>query len=583
MFKSVLIANRGEVAVRIIRACKDLDLRTIAVFSEADRHAMHVRLADEAHLIGPAPANQSYLDSAAIIEAATKAGAEAIHPGYGMLSEDAAFASACESAGVTFIGPPAHIIAVMGDKLAARAAAQRSGLRVLPGSASPSETSAQAHSLAEEIGYPIAVKACFGGGGRGMRVANAPQELENALAAAAREAASAFGRNEVYLEHYLARPRHVEVQIIADKHGQVRSLGDRDCSVQRRNQKLIEEAPAPGLERGLRQGLAEAALQLAREVGYQNAGTVEFLVDLANDTYYFLEMNTRLQVEHAVTELVCGRDIVHLQLDIAAGHPLDFTQRQVRMQGHAIEARIAAEDPWAGFIPRPSHIVNLRLPSGPGIRCDFGVESGDGIVGEYDSVIGKVIAYGPSREIARRRLRTALQNFTADGAVTTAPYLATILDQPGFVSATFDTTSLERDWAPTGRGPDPGEPPSPSKGLQTRRLQISTDRGVINLEIASRSDAPVARTGAASVRSLGGAAMRASADDPVAPMDGSIAHLAVWAGKEVSEGDLIATLEAMKMEIPVHAPRGGSVGEVLVRAGEAVSAGARLCVLNPIA
>jgi len=585
-FNSVLIANRGEIAVRVIRACKELRLRTIAVFSEADRDAMHVRLADEARFIGPAGVSQSYLNGAAILAAAAQSGAEAVHPGYGMLSEDAAFARDVMAAGLTYIGPPAEAIATMGDKLAARARAMACGLPVLPGAREVNASVAEAQNHAAEISFPIAVKACFGGGGRGMRVARDAGELEQALAAASREAAAAFGRGEVYLEHYLERPRHVEVQIIADAYGEIVHLGDRDCSVQRRHQKLIEEAPAPELPDTLRSEMRAAAITLSRSVGYQSAGTVEFLVNSARDAFYFLEMNTRLQVEHGVTELVTGRDLVHLQLHIAAGRKLGFTQKQVRIAGHAIQARIAAEDPWAGFAPRPGRLGALRLPGGPGIRCDFGVEAGGSVPAEYDSMFGKVLAWADTRDAACMRLQQALRDFSAEGVATTAPYLADILSQPAFHAVTHHTASLEQDWAPAeqARANSSVSASTPTRdGAAMRRVSIATDRGVLDIAIAIRVTA--AGVGAASTPS---AARSARADgpvsesaDPVAPMDGSVVAVAVAAGDLVTAGDLIATLEAMKMEMPIYAPRAGRVQQVLIMAGTTVTAGERLCVLSP--
>ncbi|MEN9931876.1 MAG: hypothetical protein RIS17_449, partial [Pseudomonadota bacterium] len=390
--KSILVANRGEVAVRIIRACRLSGVRSIAVFSEADEAALWTRLADEAHCIGPAPAAQSYLDIGRIVATAKEAGADAVHPGYGLLSESADFAKAVSSAGLVSIGPSASGIARMGDKVSARAAAVEAGVPVLPGSDGPVNDPAAALAIAGAIGWPIAVKASFGGGGRGMRVARGPADLEQAMAEATREAAAAFGRGEIYLERYLDRPRHVEVQVLGDAHGHVIHLGDRDCSVQRRHQKLIEEAPAPELYDGLRERIASAAVSLARREAYRSSGTVEFLV--AGEEFFFLEMNTRLQVEHGVTELVTGIDIVCQQIRIANGEPLGIAQEDVRISGHAIQARIAAEDAWENFRPTPARIGKLGLPTGPWLRLDFGVEAGDAIAPHYDSMFGKVQAWG---------------------------------------------------------------------------------------------------------------------------------------------------------------------------------------------
>ncbi|HEY5760587.1 MAG TPA: biotin carboxylase N-terminal domain-containing protein, partial [Steroidobacter sp.] len=391
----LLIANRGEVAVRIVRACRELGVRAVAVYSDADAGALHTRLADEAHRLGPAPARESYLDIDRIIAVARESGADAVHPGYGLLSENAEFAQAVIDAGLIFVGPEPGTIAQMGDKVAARNAARRSGVPLLPGSAGAIKDASTAMDIAERVGYPLVVKACFGGGGRGMRVVRGPDELAMSLQSAGREANAAFGRGEVYLERYIASARHVEVQILADAHGNVVHLGDRDCSVQRRHQKLIEEAPAPALPESLRSAVALAAIRLAKDVAYRSAGTVEFLVDVASERFYFLEMNTRLQVEHGVTELVTGIDIVAEQIRIARGEALRFSQSDVRIHGHAMQARIAAEDPWESFQPRPGRIETLSLPQGPWLRLDFGVEAGDTVVSHYDSMFGKVQSWGP--------------------------------------------------------------------------------------------------------------------------------------------------------------------------------------------
>ena len=373
MFKKILIANRGEIAVRIIRACRELGVRAIAVHSQADAGALWTRLADEAVDIGPAPARDSYLNIDRLIAAAKSTGADAVHPGYGLLSESPEFAAAVVDAGLRFIGPSAQVIAVMGDKVEARKAAVAAGLPVLPGSDGVVEGFEDAIIHARRIGWPIAVKASFGGGGRGMRVAHGEDDLKAALEQATREASAAFGRGEIYLERYLVRPRHVEVQVLGDGHGGLIHLGDRDCSVQRRHQKLIEEAPAPALSDGLRARILAAAVTLSKSVGYQGAGTVEFLADVANDAFYFLEMNTRLQVEHGVTELVTGVDIVTAQIRVAGGEPLGIQQADVATHGCAIQARISAEDPWENFRPAPARIDDLRLPGGPWLRTDFGV------------------------------------------------------------------------------------------------------------------------------------------------------------------------------------------------------------------
>ncbi len=582
---SLLIANRGEVAVRIIRACREAGVRAVAVHSDADAGALHTRLADESHRLGPAPARDSYLDIEKIVAAARASAVHAVHPGYGLLSENADFAQSVLDAGLIFVGPTPGVIAQMGDKVAARAAARRSGVPVLPGSSGPIADPALARESTERIGYPLVVKACFGGGGRGMRIVHGPQELDAALQAAAREANAAFGRGEVYLERYVASARHVEVQVLADSHGNVLHLGDRDCSVQRRHQKLIEEAPAPALPESLRAELAAAAMRLAKDVGYRSAGTVEFLVDPAAQRFYFLEMNTRLQVEHGVTELVTGIDIVSEQIRIARGEPLRFAQHDVTIRGHAIQARIAAEDPWEGFQPRPGLIQKLSVPQGPWLRLDFGVESGDTIASHYDSMFGKIQSWGPDRESARVRLRTALGDLKVSGVTTTAPYLRQVLEQPDFVAVTHDTGSAERTWRPEEavRPPVAGperEPDSAAPGVSynERRVRLSTSQGPIEIAVFGR------RRERRSVQAASGAPrvtdQTKPTSEPVAPIGGAVVAVCVKAGEVVAKGALLVILEAMKMELPVLAPRAGTVEAVLVAIGDVTAKGSLLVRLS---
>ncbi|MCS7051287.1 MAG: acetyl-CoA carboxylase biotin carboxylase subunit, partial [Thermomicrobium sp.] len=401
MFRKLLVANRGEIAIRVMRACRELGIGTVAVYSEADAQARHVRYADEAVCIGPAAASRSYLNIDAIIAAARQTGAEAIHPGYGFLAENAEFSRACRQAGIVFVGPSPEAIALMGDKAEARKLADSVGVPVVPGT--PDKvTSAEALVFADRIGFPVMVKAAAGGGGRGIRVVHGREELEHALQVAAQEAHAAFGDGALYLEKYLERPRHVEVQVLADHHGTVLHLFERECSIQRRRQKLWEEAPSPALTPGLRAQICEAAVRLARAAGYTNAGTLEFLVDRGG-SFYFLEMNTRVQVEHPITELVTGIDIVKEQIRIAAGERLPWRQEDITIHGHAIEFRINAEDPALGFFPSPGVIERLDLPAGPGIRCDFGFGPGDEVPPYYDSLIGKLIVWGRDRAEALAR------------------------------------------------------------------------------------------------------------------------------------------------------------------------------------
>jgi len=442
-FGKVLIANRGEIAVRVIRACRELGIRTVAVFSEADRESLHVLRADEAVPIGPPPATESYLVIAKLIAAARATGAEAVHPGYGFLAENAAFAQACLDAGLTFIGPPPAAIRAMGDKMAARRVAGRLGVPVVPGTEQPVSDDAEAAGVAARVGYPVMLKAAMGGGGKGMRLVRAPGELAGALRAARAEAAAAFGDASVYVEHYVEEPRHIEIQVLADAHGGVVHLGERECSIQRRHQKLVEESPSPFVTPEMRRRMGEAACRVAAAVGYVNAGTVEFLVD-RDRNFYFLEMNTRLQVEHPVTELVTGRDLVRDQLRLAAGDKLGFAQDDVTLTGWAIECRINAEDPFAAFMPSPGTVTALRAPGGPGVREDTGVYAGCTIPRFYDTLMAKLIVWGPERDAAIVRMSRALAEYTVQGVRTTIPILRRILAHPDFVAGRLSTGFMER-------------------------------------------------------------------------------------------------------------------------------------------
>jgi acetyl-CoA carboxylase biotin carboxylase subunit len=441
MFQKILIANRGEIAVRVIRACRELGIRTVAVFSEADRAATHVRFADQAYAIGPAPSAESYLRIDRILEAARASGAEAIHPGYGFLAENPAFPAACEEAGITFIGPSARTLTLCGSKTAARRLAQQAGVPTVPGidrDLSDEEVTA----LAPRIGFPLLIKAAAGGGGKGMRVVREPGELPSALRAARSEGQSSFGDSAVYLEKYLERPRHIEMQILADRAGQVVYLGERECSIQRRHQKVVEEAPSPFVDEALRRKIGEAAVAIARAAGYRNAGTVEFLVD-RDRSFYFLEVNARLQVEHPVTEMVTGLDLVKAQIAIAAGGPAPVRQEEVRLRGHAIECRIYAEDPFRNFLPSPGRIVTFRRPGGPGVRDDTGVYEGYDVPVHYDPLIAKLITWGESRAEAIQRMRRALQEYIIIGIQTTIPFHRQVMEDPAFLAGEVDTTYVD--------------------------------------------------------------------------------------------------------------------------------------------
>ena len=442
-FGKVLIANRGEIAVRVIRACREMGITSVAVFSEADRESLHVLLADEAVCVGAPPATESYLVIDRIIAAARTTGAEAVHPGYGFLAENASFAEACAAAGLVFIGPPAAAIRSMGDKVAARQVAVRMNVPVVPGADRPIGDDAEAARIASAVGYPIMIKAALGGGGKGMRLVRAPGELAGALRAARSEAGAAFGDASVYVERYIEEPRHIEIQVFGDAQGAMVHLGERECSIQRRHQKLIEESPSPFVDADLRHRMGAAACRIATAASYVNAGTVEFLVDGARN-FYFLEMNTRLQVEHPVTELVTGRDLVKQQLKIAAGQKLGFTQDDVVSRGWAIECRINAEDPYAGFIPSPGRIANVRPASGPWVRDDSGVYSGYTIPRFYDTLMAKLVVWGTDREAAIARMTRALAEYKVVGVQTTIPILEHIMRDENFIAGRLSTHFLDR-------------------------------------------------------------------------------------------------------------------------------------------
>ena len=568
----VLVANRGEVAVRVVRACRELGLRSIVAHTEVDAGSLATRVADAAAPVA------SYLDADAVMGAARAHGARAVHPGYGLLAEDAGFARAVADAGLVFVGPPADVVAAMGDKVRARSLARSCDVPVLDGTDGP-VTPEEAGDAAARIGFPLLVKAAHGGGGRGMRVVGEPGDLPGALAAAGREAAAAFGRGEVFLERYVPRPRHVEVQVLADHGGAVVVLGDRDCTVQRRHQKLLEEAPAPGLPDALRDELHDAARRLALAVGYRGAGTVEFLLDRDTGAPAFLEMNTRLQVEHGVTEMVTGLDLVVAQLRLAAGELLDEAVGPVEVRGHAIQARIAAEDPGKGFRPAPGRVTALVLPSGPWVRCDLGVEAGDAVPGAYDSLLGKLHAWGPDRATACTRLAAALDDLVVVGVPTTASYLRTVLDRPEHAAMAHDTGSVERDWPPA-----PSAPPAaaasgePATGPAARSVHLGTERGPLALRVPRhRTAGPTARSARPERAPAGNTSTGpAAGGDPVAPMDATVVDVVVAPGDDVDAGAVLVVLEAMKMELPVRATRATRVDAVHVAPGDRVTAGSAL-------
>ncbi|MBW3604436.1 MAG: acetyl-CoA carboxylase biotin carboxylase subunit [Actinobacteria bacterium] len=576
---SVLVANRGEIAWRVFRACRELGIATIGIFSEADRDAPWLAGADDAFLLGPAPVSQSYLDVERVLEVAQRAGAAAIHPGYGFLSENAEFARAVTDAGITWIGPAAEVITRMGDKLQARAAAAEAGVPVVPGTDQPTSDVDEVREFAEQHGYPIAIKAAFGGGGRGLRVVRADRDLADALEAARRESKAAFGRDEVYVERYLERPRHIEAQVLADAHGTCLFLGERDCSTQRRHQKLIEEAPAAGLDADVRAALGESAVALSRSVDYTGAGTVEFLYE--DGEFYFLEMNTRLQVEHPVTELVMGIDLVHWQLRIAGGQPLPWTQDEIAPRGHAIEVRINAERPAQQFAPAAGRITRWDPPSGPGVRLDAGVVPGFDVPTMYDSLLAKLITYGADREHARRVMVRACAEFVVEGVPTTLSFHRLALEHPEFVAGAVSTNSVERDWDLDALPADPTAEPAGAPPQPTRTYTVEVDGHAMRVALFSdhADDADDAITRRRRQRrssapaQIGDAAL-------VAPMQGTVIKVAVESDAVVEEGDLILVLEAMKMENHVTAHRAGTV-TLRTAAGEVVQQGSVLCTIEP--
>ncbi len=569
----ILIANRGEIAVRIIRTIRELGHRAIAVYSDADRDALHVEMADAAYRIGPALSADSYLSIGAILDAARKAKATAIHPGYGFLSERAHFARAVEEAGFVFIGPPPDAIEMMGDKSAARQAADRVGVPIVPGTPEP-VTPARAVIEAERIGYPVLVKAAFGGGGRGMQVVRSPKDLDAALKRATREAQAYFGRPEVFLERYLDRAHHVEAQILADHHGNMFFLGERDCSVQRRHQKLVEETPSPVVDAELRSRIGEAALALAKEAGYTNAGTVEGIVDDGGN-YYFLEMNTRLQVEHTVTEMVTGLDLVQLQIAIALGERIDLSD--VRPQGHAIQCRVNAEDASRNFLPGPGRVTAYREPSGPFVRVDSGIRAGKEIPSDYDSMFAKVIVSATSREAARRRMLRALGEFVVEGVPTTIPLHRWILESPEFRAGSHTTTWLERALRdaelppPAAETPPAVEPPTVPAELL---LEVDGRRVPIRIFDHRRQSAP--RPPSRHTGTHGEHVHSVIS----APMQGTILRVLVEQGQEIQAGDVVCILEAMKMENAIPAPREGVVSELPVSPGTVVQVGQTIAVID---
>ena len=487
MFKKLLIANRGEIAVRIARACRELGISPVAVYSDADRASLHVRVADQAIHIGPSPANESYLVIDKIIDAAKKAGAEAIHPGYGFLSENFAFAEAVEQSGLVLVGPPASAMKLMGSKTSARQIAQAAGAPVVPGTVLPLESIEDAERVANEVGYPVMLKAASGGGGKGMRLVRTRKEVASAFSLASSEAASSFNDPAVYIEKYIEAPRHIEIQLIGDRFGNIVYLGERECSLQRRHQKVLEECPSPIVDAELRQRMGEAAVNVARAAGYQNAGTIEFLVD-RDRNFYFLEMNTRLQVEHPVTELVTGRDLVHEQLRVARGDSLSFSQDEIVMRGAAIECRIYAEDPENNFLPSPGRITKLVSPAGPGVRYDSGSYTGWEVPIYYDPLLAKLCVWAETRESAINRLTRVLNEYTVEGIRTTVPFFRAVMRNEEFRRGEFDTGFIDRFWA--SRSPEK----APVSGDDAALADIAAIAAILHSRASGSRQEPAAAT-----------------------------------------------------------------------------------------
>ncbi len=598
MFSKVLIANRGEIAVRIIRACEELGIPTVAVYSELDRDAIHVRRADEAYLIGPGPASESYLNIDKLLEVIEQSHADAVHPGYGFLAENASFAATLEEHGITFIGPPASAIEAMGSKTRARELMAKAKVPIVPGTTEPVETIEDARRVtAETIGYPVAVKAAGGGGGKGFRVALTDDKLKDAFEGAAREGEKFFSDPTVYLERYLPDPRHVEVQVLADKHGNVIHLGERDCSIQRRHQKLIEEAPAPAVDDALRAKIGKIATEAAAAVNYTGAGTIEGL--LQDGEYFFLEMNTRVQVEHPVTELVTGVDIVKEGIRVAAGEPLSISQADVQLRGHAIECRINAEDASKNFAPAPGSIVDYHEPSGPGVRVDSGVEKGSEISPMYDPMVAKLIVWDVDREQATARMLRALDEYQIEGLKTLLPFHKAILATDQWANAETCRDLIEdRAWLKSLAPPKPAEPTPAADGdeagptvEQTYTVEVSGKRFDVKV-IGPPYGGGAAANGASPARAPAAAGRKpqrreraasggggGGGDTLASPLQGTVLKVAVERGATVEEGTLIAVIEAMKMENEITAHKAGTVSELPIAVGASVASGDTLAII----
>jgi acetyl-CoA/propionyl-CoA carboxylase, biotin carboxylase, biotin carboxyl carrier protein len=581
-FSKVLVANRGEIAIRVFRSLRELGIGIVAVYSEADRAAPHVLYADEAYLVGPGPASESYLRGDRLIEAALRSGAEAVHPGYGFLAENAGFARSCAEAGLVWIGPPPEAIEAMGSKVAARQRMRDAGVPIIPGTTEPVGSADEVRRLGDELGWPLALKASAGGGGKGLKIVREPGEVARAFDSARREGEAYFSDPSVYVERFLDDPRHVEVQLLADDHGNVVHLGERDCTIQRRHQKVVEETPSPAVSEELRGRIGAIAVDAARAVGYRSAGTIEGLLDREGN-YYFLEMNTRIQVEHTVTELVTGVDLVREQVLIAAGEPLSLRQEDVRLSGHAIECRINAEDPSNGFLPTPGRIAGYREPAGPGVRVDSGVADGVEVSALYDPLVAKLCVHGSDREHARARMLRALDEFEIGGMTTLLGFHRALLRHPCFVAGETCHGLVESE-----------ELAEEAERLSHRTTTVAAAADgrvagrVRAVEIEGRRfevtvlepEPPWVELARRRRRRLAGGGSRGSGRDAVvSPMQGTVLAVEVAEGDHVSAGQVLCIVEAMKMENEVHAHRDGVVQDLSVAPGQAVSTGQVICVV----
>jgi acetyl-CoA/propionyl-CoA carboxylase biotin carboxyl carrier protein len=584
MFDKVLVANRGEIAIRVFRTLRELGLASVAVYSEADRGALHVRYADESYLIGPPPAAESYLKVGTLVETALRSGAGAVHPGYGFLAENASFARAVGDAGLVWIGPPPEAIELMGEKTRARRAMQDAGVPIIPGTTEPVQSVEELLALGESIGYPLLIKAAAGGGGKGMEVVEEPAQAERAFETAQRQGRSYFANPDVYVEKLILDPRHVEVQVLADGHGNVIHLGERDCTIQRRHQKLVEETPSPAVGPELRARIGQIGVDAARAAGYRSAGTIEGLLTKDGD-YFFMEMNTRIQVEHTVTEMVTGVDLVREQVRIALGEPLSVTQAEIELRGHAIECRINAEDVSRGFLPAPGLVTAYREPAGPGVRVDSGVGAGNEVSGVYDPMIAKLIVHGADREHARRRMLRALDEFLIEGPKTLIGFHKALLSHECFIRGETCRGLVEsEELAARAAALDGGAAFGALQGAvgaaratveRVRTVEVDGRRFEVRLVDHEPPWAGLARRRRERrhSRAAGGH------DVIVSPMQGTVLAVPVANGDEVEAGQVICIVEAMKMENEVHAHRAGRVTELSVEPGQAIAHGQVICVL----